>query len=174
MESGNERLDMNQEFRSGIGYDSHRLAEGRTLILGGITIPFEKGLVGHSDGDIIFHALTDALLGAAGLGDIGQFFPASDTRWKDVDSTIFLEHAASEVRANGYRIVNVDVIVVLEEPRLEPFRDCIRDRIATVLDVAVCRVGVKAKTAEGLGPVGAGLSAEAHTAVTIARPESGD
>lgn len=165
---------MSQEFRSGIGYDSHRLVEGRTLILGGLTIPFTKGLAGHSDGDIIFHALTDALLGAAGLGDIGQFFPASDKRWKDADSTIFLEHAASEVRANGYWIVNVDVIVMLEEPKLAPFRDCIREKIAAVLNVAVDRVSVKAKTAEGLGPVGEGLSAEAHTAVTIARPEFGD
>ena len=163
---------MNQEFRSGIGYDSHRLVEGRKLILGGVAIPFEKGLAGHSDGDIVFHALTDALLGAAGLGDIGQFFPSSDPRWKDSDSSTFLEHAAAAVRARGYRIVNVDVVIVLERPKLIPFRQQIREKVAAALDVAADRIGMQAKTAEGLGPVGEGRSAEAHAMAVIARSES--
>ena len=162
---------MSQEFRSGIGYDSHRLVEGRELILGGVVIPFEKGLHGHSDGDIVFHALTDALLGAAGLGDIGQFFPPSDPRWKDADSAIFLEHAAAGVRERGYRIVNADVVIVIERPKLAPFRDRIRERVATVLKVDADRINIKAKTAESLGPVGEGLSAEAHAVALIARPE---
>ena len=158
---------MSQEFRIGIGYDSHQLAEGRALILGGVAIPFEKGLIGHSDGDIIFHALTDALLGAAGLGDIGQYFPATDLRWKNADSEMFLKYATEEIQTKGYRILNVDTIVVLEKPKLTPFRNLIRDKIATVLDIASHRVSLKAKTAEGLGPVGEGLSAEAHAAVML-------
>ncbi len=158
---------MSLEYRSGIGYDSHRLVEGRELVLGGVVIPFEKGFQGHSDGDIVFHALTDALLGGAGLGDIGRFFPPSDPRWKDADSAIFLEHAAAAVREQGYRIVNADIVVVLEQPKLAPHRDCIRERIATVLGVDADRINVKAKTAEGLGPVGEGLSGEAHAVVLI-------
>ena len=165
---------MNQEFYSGIGYDSHRLVEGRTLVLGGVSIPFEKGPEGHSDGDIIFHALTDALLGAAALGDIGQFFADSDERWKDAKSAIFLKHAVEEVRVRGYRIVNVDVTVVLEEPRLTPFRDRIRNSVATVLEIAVRRVSIKAKTAEGHGAVGEGRSTEAYAVAMIARSESSD
>ena len=162
---------MSREFRSGVGYDSHRLVEGRKLILGGVEIPFEKGLSGHSDGDIVFHALTDALLGAAGLGDIGQYFPPSDAQWKDADSAVFLEHAAAAVRERGYRLVNADVVIVIEKPRLAPFRDIIRDRIAAVLAVEPDRINVKAKTAEGLGSVGEGLSAEAHAVAMLSRLE---
>ena len=165
---------MSLEYRSGIGYDSHRLVEGRELILGGLVIPFEKGLQGHSDGDVVFHALTDALLGAAGLGDIGQFFPPSDARWKDADSAIFLQHAAAAVRERRYRIVNADVVIVIEQPKLAPFRDRMRERVATVLDVDADRISIKAKTAEGLGAVGEGLSAEAHAVAVISRPEGGD
>ena len=165
---------MSLEYRSGIGYDSHRLVEGRELILGGVVIPFEKGLQGHSDGDVVFHALTDALLGAAGLGDIGQFFPPSDARWKDADSAIFLQHAAAAVRERGYRIVNADVVIVIEQPKLAPFRDRMRERVATVLDVDADRISIKAKTAEGLGAVGEGLSAEAHAVAVISRPDGGD
>ena len=165
---------MSQEFRGGIGYDSHRLVEGRKLILGGVVIPFEKGLAGHSDGDVVFHALTDALLGAAGLGDIGHFFPPSDARWKDADSAVYLKHAAGAVRERGYRIVNVDVVIVLEKPKLAPFRDRIRERIAALLDAEVDRISIKAKTAEWLGPVGEGLSAEAHAVALISRPEGDD
>ncbi len=165
---------MSREFRSGIGYDSHRLVEGRKLILGGVEIPFDKGLSGHSDGDVVFHALTDALLGAAGLGDIGQHFPPSDPRWKDADSAVFLGQAADAVRERGYRVVNADVVIVLEKPKLAAYRDSIRERIAAVLDVEPDRINVKAKTAEGLGPVGEGLSAEVHAVAMLARLDRPD
>jgi len=160
---------MSGEFRVGIGYDSHRLVEERKLILGGVEIPFEKGCSGHSDGDIVFHALTDALLGAAGLGDIGQYFPPSDPKWKNADSLIFLQHAQKLIQENGYRVVNVDAVVILERPRIGPYRDAIRKSIAEALGIEMERVGLKAKTAEGMGPVGEGKAAEAQTVVLIAR-----
>jgi 2-C-methyl-D-erythritol 2,4-cyclodiphosphate synthase len=160
---------MSQEFRTGIGYDSHRLEFGRRLVLGGLEITFEKGLVGHSDGDIVLHALTDALLGAAGLGDIGQYFPPSEEEWSGAESTIFLEHARQLLEVNSYRIVNVDVVVVIEKPRILPHRDRIRLHIAKTLGIDLERVGLKAKTAEGLGPVGQGEAAEAHAVAVIAR-----
>ncbi len=160
---------MSGEYRVGVGYDSHRLTENRRLILGGVEIPFDKGLDGHSDGDILLHSLTDALLGAAGLGDIGEYFPPSDTRWKDADSRVFLRHAADLVRQRGYRIVNVDVTLVLEAPKIGPYREQIRKSVAETLDVEPDRVGLKAKTAEGLGPVGRGESAEAHAVASLAK-----
>jgi len=160
---------MSGEFRVGVGYDSHRLTENRRLILGGVEIPFDKGLDGHSDGDILLHSLTDALLGAAGLGDIGEYFPPSDPRWKDADSRVFLRHAADLVRQRGYRIVNVDVTLVLEAPKIGPYREQIRKSVAETLDVEPDRVGLKAKTAEGLGPVGRGQSAEAHAVASLAK-----
>ena len=160
---------MSGEFRVGVGYDSHRLTENRRLILGGVEIPFDKGLDGHSDGDILLHSLTDALLGAAGLGDIGEYFPPADPRWKDADSRVFLRHAADLVRQRGYRIVNVDVTLVLEAPKIGPYREQIRKSVAETLDVEPDRVGLKAKTAEGLGPVGRGESAEAHAVASLAK-----
>lgn len=160
---------MSGEFRVGVGYDSHRLTENRRLILGGVEIPFDKGLDGHSDGDILLHSLTDALLGAAGLGDIGEYFPPSDPRWKDADSRVFLRHAADLVRQRGYRIVNVDVTLVLEAPKIGPYREQIRKSVAETLEVEPDRVGLKAKTAEGLGPVGRGESAEAHAVASLAK-----
>ncbi len=159
---------MSVEYRTGIGYDSHRLAAGRKLILGGIEIPFEKGLSGHSDADILLHAVTDALLGAAGLGDIGSHFPPSDPQWKDADSLVFLNHARSLVEERGYRIVNVDVALIIERPKIGPHREQICRKVAESLGIDVDRVSVKAKTAEGLGPVGRGEAAEAHAVVTIA------
>ena len=160
---------MSGEFRVGVGYDSHRLTENRRLILGGVEIPFDKGLDGHSDGDILLHSLTDALLGAAGLGDIGEYFPPADPRWKDADSRVFLRHAADLVRQRGYRIVNVDVTLVLEAPKIGPYREQIRESVAETLEVEPDRVGLKAKTAEGLGPVGRGESAEAHAVASLAK-----
>ena len=160
---------MSGEYRVGVGYDSHRLTENRRLILGGVEIPFDKGLDGHSDGDILLHSLTDALLGAAGLGDIGEYFPPSDPRWKDADSRVFLRHAADLVRQRGYRIVNVDVALVLEAPKIGPYREQIRKSVAETLEVEPDRVGLKAKTAEGLGPVGRGESAEAHAVASLAK-----
>lgn len=163
---------MAQEFRCGIGYDLHRLEEGRKLILGGVEIPFEKGLAGHSDADIVMHALTDALLGAAGLGDIGELFPPSDPQWKDCASEVFLKHASELVESYGYRIINVDVVVILERPKLLPHRQPIRENIARILGVGPDRVGIKAKTSEKVGPAGRGEAAEAHAVACLVRDEA--
>ena len=157
------------ECRTGIGYDSHRLVAGRKLILGGVEIPFEKGLSGHSDADILLHAITDALLGAAGLGDIGLHFPPSDPRWKDADSLVFLDHARQSVESRGYRIVNVDTVVIIEQPKIGAYREQIGRKVADSLSIDVDRVSIKAKTAEGLGPVGRGEAAEAHAVITITK-----
>lgn len=160
---------MSRDFRSGIGYDLHRLVEGRRLVLGGVEIPFGKGLAGHSDGDIVMHALTDALLGAAAQGDIGEHFPPSDPRWKDAESEIFLRHARERIESHGFRIVNIDVVIVIEQPKIAPHRDRIREKLGGVLGIGIEQIGVKAKTAEGVGPVGAGEAAEAHAVAVICR-----
>lgn len=157
------------EFRCGVGYDLHRLEEGRKLILGGVEIPYEKGLAGHSDADILLHALTDALLGAAGLGDIGELFPPTDPQWKDADSEVFLRHARELVEGYGYKIVNVDAVVILERPKMLPYRDQIRTNLARILGVDRGRIGLKAKTSEGVGPSGRGESAECHAVASILR-----
>ena len=155
------------EYRTGLGWDVHRIAPGRPLILGGVTIPCEFGLEGHSDADVLAHAITDALLGAASLGDIGMHFPDSDPRWKSADSLLFLAHAREMTRAAGYRIVNVDSTVILERPKLKDYRLAIRERVASTLRLEVERVSVKFKTGEGVGPVGEGRSAEAQAIVTL-------
>ena len=139
------------------------------MILGGVLIPSEFGLQGHSDADILSHAITDALLGAAGLGDIGMHFPDTDPRWKGGDSLMFLRHAHDLVNANGYRIANVDSTVILERPKLKDYRAAIRGKLAETLGLEVEQVSVKFKTAEGLGPAGEGLSAEAQAVVLLAR-----
>jgi 2-C-methyl-D-erythritol 2,4-cyclodiphosphate synthase len=157
------------EVRTGLGWDVHRLAQGRPLILGGIEIPSEFGLEGHSDADILAHAITDALLGAAALGDIGMHFPDTDPRWKGADSMQFLRHARDLVREAGYTIANVDSTVILERPKLKDFRMAIREKLAATLGLAVDQVSVKFKTAERVGPVGEGRSAEAQAIVTLAR-----
>ena len=151
----------------GQGWDVHRIAPGRPLILGGVSIPSEFGLVGHSDADILSHAITDALLGAAALGDIGMHFPDTDARWKNADSAKFLHHARELVAARGYVIVNVDSTVILERPKLKDYRQAIRAKLAETLGVGVDQVSVKFKTAEKTGPVGEGLSAEAQALVTL-------
>lgn len=160
---------MEQEFRCGVGYDLHRLEPNRKLILGGIEIPFDKGLAGHSDADILMHALTDALLGAAGLGDIGEIFPPTDPQWKDVASEVFLRHARELLDGYGYKIVNVDAVVILEQPKLLPHRDKIRANLAEILGIEPGRIGLKAKTSERVGPVGRGEAAEAHAVALISR-----
>lgn len=160
---------MSAQFRSGIGYDLHRLVPGRRLLLGGIEIPFDKGPAGHSDGDVILHALTDALLGAAALGDIGEHFPPSDPRWKDTASELFVRHAREMIEGAGYRAANVDVIVVLEQPKLLPFREGIRRKLSEMLGLPLDAVSVKAKTSEGLGPVGRGEAVEAHATALLVR-----
>lgn len=157
------------EYRTGIGWDVHRLVAGRPLVLGGVRIPADLGLEGHSDADILAHAITDALLGAAALGDIGMHFPDTDPLWAGADSLRFLEHASKLAEAEGYRIVNVDSTVVLERPKLKDYRQVIREKLAAVLGLDVTRVSVKFKTAEKLGPVGEGRSAEAQAVVTLAR-----
>jgi 2-C-methyl-D-erythritol 2,4-cyclodiphosphate synthase len=157
------------EIRTGLGWDVHRLAAGRPLILGGVTLLSEFGLEGHSDADMLSHAITDALLGAAALGDIGMHFPDTDPRWKGADSLLFLEHAAGLVRNLGFTIVNVDSTVILERPKLKDYRQPIRESLSRTLQIALDRVSVKFKTAERVGPVGEGRSAEAQAIVTLAK-----
>jgi 2-C-methyl-D-erythritol 2,4-cyclodiphosphate synthase len=156
-------------FRIGQGWDVHRIAPGRPMILGGVVIPSDFGLEGHSDADILSHAITDALLGAVGLGDIGMHFPDTDPRWKGGDSRMFLLHARDLVSANGYQIANVDSTVIIERPKLKDHRAAIRAKLAETLGLGVEQVSVKFKTAEGLGPVGEGLSAEAQAVVLLWR-----
>jgi len=157
------------DIRIGLGWDNHRLAEGRALILGGVRVPCEFGFDAHSDGDILLHAVTDALLGALALGDIGMHFPDTDPRWKDCDSGVFVRHAASLVRERGYRIGNVDATVILQRPKLGDLRAAIRTSLAALLDLDPAQVSVKFKTAEKVGPVGEGRSAEAQAAVLLVR-----
>ena len=157
------------EIRTGIGWDIHRLTAGRPLILGGVTVPSEVGLEGHSDADILSHAITDALLGAAALGDIGTHFPDSDPQWKDADSLQFLAHSAELVRECGFAIVHIDSNVILQQPKLKDFRQAIRESLARTLRLEIEQISVKFKTAEGIGPVGLSLSAEAQAIVTLAR-----
>jgi 2-C-methyl-D-erythritol 2,4-cyclodiphosphate synthase len=161
---------MAMTFRIGEGWDLHALVPGRKLIIGGVEIPFERGLLGHSDADVLLHAITDALLGAAGLGDIGRHFPDTDDRFRDADSVLLLTEAARRVREQGLQIGNVDSTVIAQAPRLAPFVDAMRDRIAAALDLGPGLVNVKAKTAEKLGPVGQGLAIEARAVVLLSRP----
>jgi 2-C-methyl-D-erythritol 2,4-cyclodiphosphate synthase len=154
---------------SGIGFDSHRFAAGRRLILGGIEIPHELGLEGHSDADVLAHAVTDALLGAAGLGDIGEHFPDTDERFRDADSMQLLGTIATTVIAAGFQIVNVDCTVVMEAPKLAPHRAAIRERLAGELGLELQRVNVKASTGEGMGFVGRGEGAVALAIVSLDR-----
>ena len=155
--------------RIGNGYDLHRLVEGRPLVLGGVTIPFDKGLLGHSDADVICHAITDAILGAAGAGDIGRHFPDTDAAWKDADSVDLLRRAAAIVAAAGYTVVNVDVVVVAQRPKLSPHADAIRARVAAALGCDPLQVSVKGKTNEGVDSVGAGEAIAAHAVALLAR-----
>jgi 2-C-methyl-D-erythritol 2,4-cyclodiphosphate synthase len=155
------------EYRTGLGWDVHRLAPNRQLILGGVTIPSEFGLEGHSDADILAHAITDAILGAAALGDIGMHFPDTDPRWKGADSLVFLKHAHELARAAGFALVNVDSTVILERPKLKDYRTAIREKLSAALGLTLDRVSVKFKTAEKVGPVGEGKSAEAQAVVTL-------
>jgi 2-C-methyl-D-erythritol 2,4-cyclodiphosphate synthase len=157
------------DLRVGQGWDVHRIVAGRPMILGGVQIPSEFGLEGHSDADILSHAITDALLGALALGDIGMHFPDTDPRWKNGDSLMFLRHARELVAGKGYQIANVDSTVILERPKLKDYRLAIREKLAQTLTLDPDRVSVKFKTAERLGPVGEGLSAEAQAVVLLSR-----
>lgn len=159
--------------RIGFGYDSHRFitakpngedgfAEGRPLVLGGVTIPFDKGLAAHSDGDVLIHAIIDALLGAAALGDIGSHFPDTDEKWKGADSGKLLAEVVREIRAAGYKIGNIDATVICEQPKLRPCIDFIREHLAEVMNVGKGRISVKGKTNEKMDDVGAGVGIEVH------------
>jgi len=157
------------EYRSGLGWDAHRTIAGRPLILGGVAIASEVGLDGHSDADVLSHAITDAILGAACLGDIGMHFPDTDSRWKDADSINLLRHAKALAQDAGFELVNVDATVILERPKLNDYRMAIRRSLAECLKLAADRVSVKFKTAEKVGPVGEGRSAEALAVVSVRR-----
>jgi len=157
--------------RVGQGYDLHRLVAGRPLILGGVTVPHDRGLLGHSDADVLAHAITDALLGAAALGNIGQLFPDNDPAFKDADSLELLRAACRHVAGAGYRLVNVDSTVVAQRPKLNPHVPEIRARLAEVLGLPLDCVSVKAKTNEGAGPEGAEEAISAQAVALIARSE---
>ena len=156
--------------RIGEGWDTHRLVSGRPLVLGGVTIPHTHGLLGHSDADALLHAITDALLGAAGLGDIGRHFPDTDERFKGADSVRLLQEAMQRVRDAGFVLLNVDSTIVAQAPKMAPHTETMRQRIAMALGVAVDAVNVKAKTAEKMGPVGEGLAIEARAVCLLFRP----
>jgi 2-C-methyl-D-erythritol 2,4-cyclodiphosphate synthase len=156
--------------RVGLGYDYHRLVEGRKLILGGVEIPFTKGLAGHSDGDVLTHALCDALLGAAGLADIGQLFPDTDPQWKDASSLALLARVVEAVAERGFAVVQVDSVIIAQQPRLAPHFLRMREQLAEALGVEPAQVSVKAKTTEGLEAIGHG---EAMAAQVVALLESG-
>jgi 2-C-methyl-D-erythritol 2,4-cyclodiphosphate synthase len=153
--------------RCGIGYDLHRLEAGRPLIVGGIELPFDKGPVGHSDGDVLAHAVCDALLGAAGLGDIGTHFPDSDPKWKGANSLLFLEHAKKLLKEKKLAIEHVDAVVILEKPKLRPYFPRMQEALAKSLGVPLERIHLKAKTNEGVDAVGRGEAIAAQVVATL-------
>lgn len=157
--------------RVGHGYDSHRFAPGRRLVLGGIEIPFDKGLIGHSDADVVAHAVTDALLGAAALGDIGTHFPPSDAQWKDADSIELLRRVVERLTEHSYRVSNLDVTIICEAPRLAPHTAAMRERLASAIGIDFGRVSVKATTNEAMGWIGRGEGIAAQAVALIDRTE---
>jgi 2-C-methyl-D-erythritol 2,4-cyclodiphosphate synthase len=158
-------------FRVGSGHDSHRLAEGRPLILGGVRIDYAKGLVGHSDADVVLHAVTDALLGAAGLGDIGDAYPDTEPRWKDADSGLFLADSLTRLNQRGWTPVNVDVTVFAQQPKLGPVKAAIRESVARLVGLPLDAVNVKAKTGEQVGHIGRGEAIGCHAVVLIRKQD---
>lgn len=157
-------------FRVGSGHDTHRLADGRPLLLGGVRVEHAQGLVGHSDADAVLHAVTDALLGAVGLGDIGDAFPDTDPRWQGADSRLFLRESLARVNHAGWRVVNLDVTVFAQRPKLGPVKAAIRDTLADLLGVPADCVSVKAKTGEGVGHIGRGEAIGCHAVVLVEKP----
>lgn len=153
------------DFRIGIGYDIHRLGQGRKLFIGGIEIPYNKGAIGHSDADVFLHALCDALLGAACLGDIGEHFPDTDTKYRDIASTELLKKVAGMVEDKGFKIHNLDAVIIAQEPNLSVFKDKMREKIAQVLGISPAQINIKAKTNNGLGDIGA---KDAIASITVA------
>lgn len=164
-------MTQNINIRIGNGYDIHKLGPGRPLILGGVKIEHEMGLLGHSDADVLTHAIMDAMLGALALGDIGHFFPPSDAKWKDADSMDLLTHVHHVVRAGCWEIGNIDSVVVAERPKLKPHIELMRSRVATVLDISPDRIGIKATTNEKLGPVGREEGIAAYAVVLLHKYE---
>jgi 2-C-methyl-D-erythritol 2,4-cyclodiphosphate synthase len=157
---------MTMQFRIGEGWDTHALVPGRPLLIGGVVIPFHLGLLGHSDADVLLHAITDALLGAATLGDIGTHFSDTDDRWRGADSWLLLQTTGVMLQEAGWRISNIDSTVIAQAPKLAPFIGAMRERVAAALQLDLNQVNIKAKTAEKLGPVGSGQAIEAR-AVTL-------
>ncbi len=153
--------------RIGIGYDVHRLVEGRKLFLGGIEIPFHKGLLGHSDGDVLIHAICDAILGAIGAGDIGVHFPDNDKAIEGIESSRILTYVVGLSRTGGFRIVNIDAVVAAQVPKIAPLRDRMRETMATLMDIDADRISIKGKTTEGLGFVGTGEGIEVHAVALL-------
>lgn len=162
------------EFRTGIGYDLHRLVNGRALILGGVPIEHDRGLLGHSDGDIVLHALCDALLGAAGLSDIGELFPDNDPAYKNADSRRFVSVVLERIRSAGWRVGNVDLIIHAETPKLAPYKDRIRRTLADLLEIPISAVGVKATTNEGLDAIGRGEAMACWATALLEGADTGD
>ena len=155
--------------RIGIGYDIHQLKRGRRLVLGGVTIPFEKGLLGHSDADVLLHAVCDALLGAAGLGDIGLYFPDTDNEFKDMESIKLLDKTNKMIREKGFTIINIDSTIFAEAPKLSPYRKEMEINIAQTLEIDPCRINIKATTTEGLGMIGKGEGIAAMSVALLRR-----
>ena len=155
--------------RIGHGYDVHRLAEGRPLILGGVTIPFEKGLLGHSDADVLTHAVMDALLGAAGLDDIGSLFPDSDQDFLNISSILLLKNVAERLQHLHIHVINIDATLIVQAPKIAPYRAAMRQNIASALDIAVSQIGIKVTTEEHLGFTGNGSGMAAHAVVLVER-----
>jgi 2-C-methyl-D-erythritol 2,4-cyclodiphosphate synthase len=153
--------------RIGTGYDLHRLVEGRPLILGGVRIPFERGLIGHSDADAVCHAITDAILGAANLGDIGRLFPDTDPRWKDADSLALLADARERVSAAGWMVVNVDVVIIAQQPKIGPHAQALRESLAGALAISSDAISVKGKTNEGVDAIGRGEAIAVHAVALL-------
>ena len=160
--------------RIGYGYDSHRFEPGRRLVLGGVEFPGETGLKGHSDADVLIHAIIDALLGAAALGDIGSHFPDTDPTWKGADSARLLEAVMKEIRTAGYQVANVDATVICERPKLHPHVELIRDRLASVMNIGKGRISVKGKTNEKMDDVGAGIGIEVHAVCLLEEQGTGN
>lgn len=156
-------------YRSGLGYDIHRVAADRPLVLGGVSIPWERGLLGHSDADVVLHALCDALLGASGLGDIGELFPDTDERHRGATSRVFVSEVLRRVHERGCSVVNADLTILAENPRLGPYKDAIRRSIAEMLGIDPAQIGVKAGTNEGLDAVGRGEAIACHAIVLLKR-----
>jgi 2-C-methyl-D-erythritol 2,4-cyclodiphosphate synthase len=159
--------------RIGHGFDAHRLVEGRKLILGGVEVPYERGALGHSDADVLAHAISDAILGAAALGDLGSHFPDTDVRWENADSMELLAHCAAEVHREGYRISNVDATIVVQQPKLAAYVARMRQNIAARLGVSLQEVSVKAKTSEGMGYTGDGSGIAAYALALLEHGDDG-